>query len=333
MNSLINDLKQFYRDCIYNRFKDTPDEECTYITDQHVWVLNNISYYNVQDLLEDNYDIKSILSAEDIKTYKFICYDARYKCSSIDALSYPYLFLDPTDIDELKNSLLTNPDAVHQILTNYKLCKTLNLIDNIQFYLDRGLFGYDYRTRDIIDNWFNYFAERHKVYILQLSKLNGHFATNLIIDLQLPILYRLQLFNACTDVDLEYIFKNIRTAQDELNICVFNKLISTDTNNNRTSYWASISDSLTIVQQNVIYNKYYNEMFGGVNHWRTFFDYCCKFGQVLRTKERAVLLKKLSVPSRVKNIPRAKRTINFTNEELDRLNTIELTYKLADNMS
>lgn len=330
MDNLIRDLEHFYRDCVYNRFKDTPDEECTYITDQRVWILNNISYYNIGDLLADNYDIKSILSAEDIKTYKFICYDARYKCSSIDALSCPYLFLDPTDMDELKNYLLTNPDAVQKILANYELCKSLNLIDNIQFYLDRGLFSHHYMLRDIVKNWFNYFAERHKAYILQLSKLDKYFAAQLIIDSQLPISYRLQLFSACTDVDLEHIFSNICTTQDELNIGVFNKLISTDVANNRTSYWSSVSGSLTIAQKNVIYNKYYNNMFGDISHWRTFFNYCCKFGQVLRTKERAILLKKLSIPSRVKNITYAKKTINFTDEELDRLNTIELTYKLAD---
>lgn len=332
MQQLLSQLRDLYvrkiREKVNNN--EITGDDLIYETDNDHYNLTHISKYSVDNLLKDGYAIHNILTTQDdIDLYQTILYDCRFRESSLEALSYPYYFLNDDDYNTLKNNLLSNPMCIHNLLQNKNLIEKLNLTDNVSTYLSIGLYS-DYELESIITTWFEYFTDEQKLYIMNLARLESSFAESLIINKLLPLSYRLQILDYCyKELDLEYIFSHICSVYDELNIRLFNSLINNDIANTRLDFWCNRCSYLTIAQKNIIYNKYYNNMFLDINHWTSYFKYCCEFGKVLRKKERTVLLKKLKASSRLKYITRAKQLINFTEEELITLNTIELTHKLS----
>ena len=79
-----------------------------------------------------------------------------------------------------------------------------------------------------------------------------------------------------------------------------------------------------------IYNKFYNDLFGDTKKYSTFLKRCCIFGEILRKKEKDILILRLRTKTRYKDIWKAERNINFDEKEKDRLAAIKLMYDLRE---
>lgn len=142
--------------------------------------------------------------------------------------------------------------------------------------------------------------------------------------------FRMLIFKSIfTEKDYYDVFSQIYrhvVEDDEIRTITFNSIITNP--NTYYNFFEELIPYLSVREKMLVCNKFYKQIFSDSSSYKTYFNNCCMFGQWLRKNERLILIKKLHTKTRVKNIPYAKRQINFTEEELDQLRSIELAYKL-----
>ena len=321
-------LENLYCNKIRNTYKDTNK---TFQYNDNVIFLSNVSRYNISNLCQHGFDLNTLdFTDDELKIYKMVIYDSRFKQSGLEIIKNNY-YLNSEDLNFLKENLLSCPNIVHEVLQDKDLCITLGIDQDINHYLDIGFYT-SYYTYKIICNWLNDFDQKHFDYFRQLGKVNSEYIHDVLSNSSINLDLRLKLLDENInnpDINFKNIFENICATSDLVNIRIFNILINNDQNNTCLWYWRKLIDKLSINQCNVIYNKYYNNLFSDTRSYNKFFEICCDFGKVLRKKERDLLIKKIKAPSRWDDIDRAKLKINFTEDELLKLNTIQLTAKLS----
>ena len=98
--------------------------------------------------------------------------------------------------------------------------------------------------------------------------------------------------------------------------------------NSRYFFIKPLLDNCNEEELNIIYDKYYENLFSNTRKYNDFLDKCILFGKVLRKKERTILIRRLKAPTRLKDISYVIDKINFEEEELKQLKSMQVLYKL-----
>lgn len=328
----ISSLKKKYENADYN------EKIFTGPNSRNEYTLDNLIRRQVEFLLEDGFPLTKIINTEeDIKMYRYILWNYRYDVDGINLLKKPYYFLSIEDLNQLKENLLTVPEAVNNLLQDKALCLQLELDNNISHYLSLGFIcnndrTYSYDALSIIENWFEYFSERELEYIRLACITNSSLLNKILCSEKIPLTFQQKLYDDCIqhcdNYTLKSIFNNISSLRTTIQASLFSYLIHN--NDIILQYWLDLTEHLSNPQLNILYNKYYKQLFEDTSSWKTFSYNCKRFGKVLRKREKDLLLKRLKAPSRRYDISSIKEAVNFTEDELMKLDTIMLTHKMAE---
>lgn len=213
------------------------------------------------------------------------------------------------DEDFIKQMKLSAEEI--QFLFRQSLCKPFNMTRLLTEH-------YSSLTNDL----------KHR--IISLLRLDRNQAIYYLYNSSIPLDFQMTIFNTLfTKEDYYDIFFQIYShvaENNKIRTIVFNTII-TDPNVLYDSFQEHITN-LSKHEKMLICNKFYKQIFPEDSAFKAFFHNCCVFGLWLRTNERLRLIQKLRTKTRVQHIPYAKQRINFTDSELNQLQSIELAYKL-----
>lgn len=336
---LVDDCKRFLANKIYNKYQDSIQEvkipyENWYTTHIKTYLLKNVPSNDVGYLFINNIvSLKELLdSPKDFNIFNSYLFKAKLDTNAAFSFFKNHFYINEQDEKDLRQIALSTARYCEDIINDMQIIQENNITsDELQQCLDNILIDDQY-TLPACNKYFDILTNKQKDNIIMILYSNQDLTISFLVSELIPLDFKERIINDVVDLN-----KIAHTVWDKLlGVCgpnntiirkyMFNYLIK-NTDIDFCYYYDN--NKLDKSERETIYNKYKNIIFDNiVNTYRAYYDMCINFGECLNDEHQKLLIKKLRTKSRQKDIPRAKRCINFSEENLTKLNAIELTYEL-----
>ena len=322
-------LTKLYTQAIKRKYENIPDDEAIY---GNLNLKNNLEYRDIVYLIQNGFRLEDLEFTDDEQfKYDSIIFNNRFN-STAKIILLDKLYKTKKDYEYIRQYFINSDFGAYDILTTKNVYETaLNLTkEEIINLLDKHVVADNYYCYRMIEYYYPYLTDKQFDNLKYIFQADISAFNNIMISEYIDINFKLRLYETYNYLDANwiYILKNLNLGTEAfLHSKVFRKILDDDTMN--LYRWLNIVSEkcLTNAQMSIICNKYYDELFT-FEKYAVFLERCLIFGKMLRKKERELLIKKIKTPTRWKDIDRAKNNINFSSDELAKLDTILLTYKM-----
>ena len=339
MDYNLSNLYNIYAELIREIYKDS-DKEITYNRKYYsndnsmvTIALAQCSSNDLEYILNDNLIILSKLPLKFNKKHQQL-YNAYINVARLDYnlacdLFEKQLYINDNDKNILRTSIINNFTGNINLFKRDKLIEQMELTNNEMNRLLLYAITNDYRYIEIIIKFYDHLTIYHKNIILQQLLINKYQATNYLLNIKIPLEFRLQIFR--------FIYQNNYDLYFDLFMHYYNNEIHDIIRDtlfkyiyeyyNDFSLWEDRLYKLNENELELICKKFYDQIFS-TKSFNIFYSQCLRFNKWLRKSERLALIQKLKAKTRASKIAYAKTHISWEPDELDILNSIDLKNKL-----